>query len=171
MKIPSPELIDKLEYRYGLNSDIISTIHKNFPKAVAQTAGMENNFKSASDIKSAFNVWKFLKTQIQYNKDPRDKQLIRLPSNFLNDKKGDCKSYSLFAAAILFNMGIPVAFRYTSYQLNPIPTHIYVVAKDRDKNKLMIIDGVYSKFNDQKKYTSKTDYLIKNGNTIIKRCR
>jgi hypothetical protein len=85
-------------------------------------------------------------SNIQYKVDG-DNQKIKLPSAFLRERSGDCKSFALFTAAILSNLKIPFSFTYASY--NPTdrtPEHIYVTTKSD-----CIIDAVYGKFNAEKK--------------------
>lgn len=149
-----------LENSDALNSDIIEAIHKNFKPAVSQTKNIAHDFKGRTAQETAYKIWKFLREDITYKKDPEGKQLIRLPSRFLADGTGDCKSYSLFTASILANLRLPVCFRYVSYGITPIPTHVYVVTTDSSGNEI-IIDGVYKYFDKQKKYTFKKDYCMK----------
>ena len=73
-----------------------------------------------------------------------------MPSALLKKKVGDCKSYSLFTASVLENLGIPYTIVYTSYNANPIPQHVYIITQ-----KGCIIDAVYGKFNQEKPPTFK----------------
>lgn len=159
-KLPAPRYISSIEHKDGLNSDIIDTIHKNFPQAVKETAGLAQVFRRGNALDSAKNVWLFLRKKIKYKKDPAGKQLIRLPARFVADGVGDCKSYSLFAAAMLHNMGLPVKFRYAGYTMFNIPTHVYVLTEDEKGNEI-IVDGVYKHFNAQKPFNYKKDYKWK----------
>ena len=149
----------KVEKRGALNKDIIAVIHKDFPIAVEQTRDIAHRFKGQTALGTVFNIYTFLRSEIQYQKDPDNRQDIRLPARFLRDKKGDCKTYSLFSASILHNLGMPAIFRYTCYFGNGIPSHVYVVTRDESGNEL-ILDGVYKLFNEEKKYTSKSDYQM-----------
>jgi hypothetical protein len=140
-----------LERRNAENSDIIEVIEKNFPEAVQQTKRIAPAFEGKNRKESAYNVWKFLRDHVNYKVDPKGKQWVRLPNQFLTDGKGDCKSLSLFAAAVLSNLGMSVTFRYASYNLfDSTPTHVYVVTKDEGGNAI-IVDAVWPLFNSQKK--------------------
>ncbi len=146
-----PDYRTTLNYADATNADIIDTVERNFPKAVEQTREFAKRFKGGSAKETAYNIWKFEKDHITYSKDPHDRQLIRLPSRFIHDGDGDCKSYALTAAALLHNNGLPVRFRYASYKpLNPIPSHVYVVTKD-EQGRDIIVDGVYKYFDGEKK--------------------
>lgn len=140
----------------GWNSDIITTIHSNVPAATKQMKEVAQTFNKGNEMATARAIWNFLKREIKYVKDPDGYQNIKLPGRFVATGSGDCKSYSLFTASILENLGIPYSFRYTSYGLNPTPQHVYIVTDSG-----IIIDGVWNKFNSEKAYTSKKDYKMK----------
>lgn len=146
----------------AINPDIIKAIHENVPQSIKDTRGdFSQSFRGSSRLASAFNVWRFLRNEIRYQRDPNHTQMIRLPGRLLHDRTGDCKSYSLLAASILKNLGYPVILRYVSYKKSSnIPTHIYVITLDKD-NSPIIVDGTYKKFNAECPFYSKTDVLIK----------
>lgn len=144
----------------GMNQDIRQTIHENFYKALPQTREIAPKLKGSSRLATAFNLWRFLKENVKYVKDPETSQRIRLPGRLIADREGDCKSFSLFIASVLKNLGMPVMFRYASYRVGGQPTHVYVVTKDRDGSDI-IIDAVYKKFNAEVPYKSKIDTLMK----------
>lgn len=160
--MPSANRKTTVHYRNGGNSDIISVIHRNFPKAleIVKANGAYKTLQGKSAMESAQNVWNFLKHSIKYKEDPQSHQMIRLPNRLLLDRVGDCKSFSLFAAAMLSAMGLPVAFRYASYSHSPIPTHVYVVTQDEFGNEI-IVDAVWNSFNSEKPYTFKRDHVMK----------
>lgn len=166
MKLSRSYIISNMPPAVGVNSvavadadnaDIIRTIEKNYPEAVRLTKNIAWAFKGETREKTARNIWQFLKKEIRYQADHAEKQKIRLPNRLLLDGEGDCKSLSLFISAIISNMGMPVNFRYSSYNiLNAIPTHVYVTTKDEAGNEI-IIDAVWPKFNEEKKYSYKRD--------------
>ena len=146
----------KVNHIDGWNSDIITVIHSNVPAAAKQMREVAKHFKASTELDTCRKIWDFLKKEIKYVKDPDGYQNIKLPGRFVATGTGDCKSYSLFTAAILENLGIPYSFRYTSYGMNPTPQHVYIVTANGT-----IIDGVWNKFNSEKTYTSKKDYTMK----------
>jgi len=128
------------------NFELQRAIEAALPAAVAQTKNLAKSFKGSTEKETCSKIFNFLKNDIQYKVDG-DNQKIKLPSAFLRERSGDCKSYSLFTAAILSNLKIPFSFTYASY--NPqdkTPEHIYVTTKSG-----CIIDAVYGKFNAEKK--------------------
>lgn len=160
--IASPNYSSKLVKSNAINNDIIQTIHANFQEAVRQTKNLAPQLQLATPFETCSNIWHLLKKEINYKKDSSTNQLIRLPARFLSDKQGDCKSYSLFTAAVLKNLypHLVVKLRYASYNpFSEIPTHVYCVLYTLNGQEI-IIDGVYKKFNEEKKYTYKKDYTM-----------
>ena len=155
--IPNADYQSRVEYVSGDNDAIIKVIHKNFAVAVKQTKQLAQELYSGDPRKDARRIYNFLRSGIRYTKDPAGQQLIKTPSRLIADKKGDCKSYSLFAGSLLANMGYPVILRYASYDRNPVPSHVYVVTKDQYGNEI-ILDGVYKAFDQQVPYKFKYDY-------------
>lgn len=152
--------------RFANNADIISDLHKLYPLAVAQTKPYAAKFDAPTIRGKAEKVWHFMKSQARYKRDPNHKQMIRLPNRFVNDartdnKSGDCKSFALFSASVLGNLGVPVVkFRYAAYKPGAtIPTHVYTVIED-ESGKEIIVDGVWNRFDSQKPYTFKKDFKM-----------
>ncbi len=154
--IAKPDHRNTVELIAGLNSDIIQVIHSNLPRAARQCAEFAWKFKADSEYKTCKNIWDFLKREIRYRVDKEGQQDIKLPGRFVAEGTGDCKSFSLFTAAILQNLNIPFSFRYTSYGIDPTPQHVYIVTGSG-----IIIDGVWNAFNAEKKYTHKKDYPMR----------
>jgi len=145
-----PQYRTTVNYTNATNRDIIQTIQDNYQEAVKQTKEFAPRFQGETAKETAYNVWKFLRNYITYDRDDDTRQIIRLPSWFIHTQRGDCKSYSLLAASVLANLGLPVKFRYASYRwLNPTPSHVYVVTRD-EKGKEIIVDGVWHLFNSEK---------------------
>jgi len=158
---PRPEYRTVINAADGMNSDIISAIHKALPKAVTQVQNLSRHFQAASRYETAKNIWLFLKNNIRYVRDADEYQKIKLPSRLLSEGTGDCKSLSLFTAAILKSLDMPAAFRYASYSPgNDIPSHVYTTTQDERGNEI-IIDAVWNEFNSEKKYSSKKDYQMR----------
>lgn len=144
----------------GYNHNIIETLNSNYFIAVPQCRGFAQKFRGINRLATAFNIWRFVKTEIKYKKDPNEFQMIRLPGRILQDKVGDCKSMTLLCASLLANLAMPVVIRYASYSADRTPTHVYALTYDKDGSEI-IIDAVWSKFNSQAPFKSKRDYLMK----------
>lgn len=136
----------KITYKVGAtNSQLQRAIEAALPAATEQMKDFSKRFQGPTEKDTCKNIFDFLMQNIRYKVDG-DNQKIKLPSAFLREKEGDCKSYSLFTGAILANLKIPFSFTYASY--NPkdhTPEHIYVTTK-----KGCIIDAVWGKFNSEK---------------------
>jgi hypothetical protein len=137
------------------NKDIRNLLVKLVPKATAQLAEYSKQFRGKSEKETCKNIFDFLKNDIKYSADDSE-QIIKLPSALLKKRIADCKSFSLFTAAVCENLKIPYQFVYASYNDNPIPSHVYVATKNG-----CIIDAVWGIFNSEKDSTYK---YIKNMN-------
>lgn len=137
------------------NKDLREAILAAVPEAVKQTKQLANYFRSTNERETCKRIFDFLKTRVKYQADDY-RQVIQLPSAILRPGAiADCKSLSLFTAAILQNLGIPWHFVLTSYTDSPIPGHIYV-----ETDSGCIIDVVWGKFDSEKK--PKYRYTMKN---------
>ena len=140
------------------NADLRAAIMAAVPEAVEQTKQLAPYFQTTSDRETAKKIFDYLKKNVKYKADDY-RQVIQLPSAIMQPGAvTDCKSLSLFTAAILQNLGIPWHFVLASYTDSPIPGHIYVQTDSG-----VIIDVVWGKFNSEKKpkYRYKMDYKRK----------
>ena len=142
---PQYQGIDSVYKSKADNKDIRDLLERLIPKATEQMKDFAQKFKGASEQETCKKIFDYIKNNFVYVADG-DEQIIKLPSALLRKKVGDCKSYSLFTASILANLGIPYQLVYASYNNNPIPHHVYV-----QTNNGCIIDVVYGKFNQEKK--------------------
>ena len=137
------------------NSDLRAAIMAAVPEAVEQTKQLAPYFQTTSDRETAKRIFDYLKENVKYKADDY-RQVIQLPSAIMQPGAvTDCKSLSLFTAAILQNLGIPWHFVLASYTDSTIPGHIYVQTDSG-----IIIDVVWGKFNSEKKpkYKYKMSY-------------
>jgi hypothetical protein len=139
----------------GTNGQLVRSILDNYPRAVLQTRQLARRFDLGSLDASAQAVWDFLKHQIRYVEDSGLMQHMKLPNALVSTSTGDCKSYSLFAAGIMANLGYPVTFRFAGYSGAKHPGHVYILAGENP----VIIDAVWRAYNSEKKpYSYKKDY-------------
>ena len=128
------------------NAQLQTALEQALPGAVAQTKNIAPQFKGASDTDTCRKIFNFLKNKVKYDKDGFT-QKIKYPSALLRDGRGDCKSYSLFTAAILKNLNIPFRWTYASYTPGVnTPGHVYITTDSG-----CICDVVWGKFNSEKK--------------------
>lgn len=142
---PQYQGIDNVYKSKADNKDIRDLLEKLVPEATKQMKDFAPKFRGRTETETCHNIFNYIKNNFVYVAD-QEEQIIKLPSALLRKKVGDCKSYSLFTASILSNLGIPYHFVYASYNDNPIPHHVYVETENGCK-----IDVVYGKFNQEKK--------------------
>lgn len=117
--------------------------------------GFAQKFNGGSERKTAENIHKFLRKNTKYVKDGQ-MQVIKSARSLMKDKKGDCKSYSVFASSVLTKNGIPHSLVYTSYNDDPTPSHVYVQTDGG-----YVIDAVLPRFNKEAPYTYKHKKKVK----------
>ena len=105
----------------------------------SQITELARTLRGANDTETCRNVWQYLIDKVQYIADGVN-QDIKTPARLIHDGTGDCKSYSLFTACILRELGIKHFFRFVSYDKRKEATHVYVVAII--DNKELPIDAV-----------------------------
>lgn len=146
-------------------SDIITNILKTHKQYLNEYNKIAIHFKGRNINETAYNIWKFIKNNIDYKIESDDKQLLKSPSAILYTAKSigsDCKNYSLFAGGILDSLnrsGIPInwCYRFASYKIgDKLPHHVFVVINP-DTNNEIWIDPVLSSFNQKKQYFFKLD--------------
>ena len=149
---------------------IIDTVLYADEKCGSYTRQFAKTLKSDQLFDTCKNIWEFLKTQIPYVLDKQGYQWIKSPGRLWQEKAGDCKSFSVFTASCLKNLGIPYGYRFASYnERDSTPTHVYVYVPNPISGKgegrgEVIIDAVWSgPFNTQKAYAFKTDYAMAAG--------
>ena len=161
IKKPMPQ-DDHIRYPDGLTKDIIETVLFADKKAAVYTADFAKSLQKKTLIETCRNIWQFVKTQIPYKLDPQGHQWVKSPGRLWQDKAGDCKSFSVFTASCLKNLGIPYGYRFASYsKTDPAPTHVYVYVPAGKGRREIILDSVWTgPFNTQKEYTYKQDKLM-----------
>lgn len=161
---PKPQHRATINAHNAFNRDIIQTLENNFPVAVAQCKQAHKLFKGATPEETAAKIWLYLRNHCQYKRDPDARQLIRLPSYFVNvtNKDGkpfaDCKTFALFARANFAAIypELKTAFCFTNYlpENGTTPTHVYCCAQDAN-GKEILMDGCWPRFNSEKDFNFK----------------
>lgn len=105
-------------------------------------------------------IFDFLFKNIRYQEDDLGYQGVQMPSQLWSSKQGDCKSFSVFLAALLKSKGIKYSFRFVSYSSKSVWTHVYVIAHLKNSQNV-ILDCVYKIFNKEKSKTFFKDYAMK----------
>lgn len=158
--IPAADGKQVVTYANGNTANIITEVLNCYKQSNAQVAQFAQQFKGSTVQDTCNNVWQFIKHNINYKIDPAGVQWIKTPARLWSDREGDCKSFSIMAASLLKHNGITPTFRFTTYTPgSTIPTHVYVVVKQKGKKEI-VVDAVYNAFNAQKLFTYKKDYTM-----------
>lgn len=145
----------------ALSLDLQNEIIKANKRATRQVKNICKKFQSKTRKATAKKVWNYLRKNITYTKDRSAAQRIFLPTAFIHFKKGDCKSYATFAAAIFTALKIPNGFTFAAYKSRTTPSHIYNYII-QENGKRLPIDGCYSVFGKEKNTTfTKNTTLLK----------
>lgn len=142
--------------RYATNQELQNVIVKNFLNAVNEVKPFAQDFKGNTVLRTCENIFNFLSANINYKSDGKYLQNNRLPSNFLKTKSGDCKSYALFTAAILYviyGQSVTILLKLVCFDNYKVPSHIYVEVVDNHSNAITI-DATIPYFNKESKFIS-----------------
>jgi len=150
-----PSHISTLVKKDGNTFDIIREILATDTISRNDTAAFAPALKGKDLLETLSNVWHFVKRNIRYKLDPIGQQFVKTPSRTWSDKYADCKSYSIFIASLLKNLGVPFSYRFTSYIQGGDFTHVYIVVPYQGSE--IIIDDVMPAFNRQKPFARKKD--------------
>lgn len=113
----------------GYSKDIIDVCCMCLRDNVNQTLSIAEYIKAntMSDKDAILELVDFMIDRFEYEIDPVGEQIIKTPSRFLSDGKGDCKAYSIFISSVLTNMNITNWLRFVDYSGEDY-THVYCVA-------------------------------------------
>jgi hypothetical protein len=130
-------------------------------KYIDDTKRISSYLKGSTLKDTCQNIWNFLYHHIQYKLDERGLEQLRRPNRSWAERKTgiDCDCFSIFVSSILTNLQIPHSFRITKYEKDSFQ-HVYVVVPIPGAVNEYIIDCVLSKFNYEKPYTDKKDFLM-----------
>ncbi|MDX2248234.1 MAG: hypothetical protein SF052_15735 [Bacteroidia bacterium] len=144
----------------GDTQDIVQEVLETHRLYYNETDQFAENLQGADNKETAKNIWAFLRKAVEYRLDPEGEQFTKSPSRVISDGFSDCKGYSIFAASVLENLGIPYFFRFVDYSLgSDTPTHVYVVAKGAGEKESIPLDACWQFFGKEKKYTYVQDEI------------
>ena len=157
--IAKPKGQKVLKFRAGVTRDIVSEVLAAVPDSRSQTAGFAKRF--TPDRNGMYDLFAWVRDNIKYQEDPLGVQFIREPARLWHDRKGDCKSFTLFIVSVLENMGLDYIIRFSNTQKKGSRTvnHVYPIAILPDGT-AYILDAVYRKFNAQANFFYKKDYTM-----------
>lgn len=153
-----------LSYPNAITGDIINTLNNCFPQAKKDVLLFAEQFRGTNDYETAFNVWKYVRENVKYKRDPDGIQVIQYPPALIRrglktNGGGDCKSMSLCISSILSALNVKnVQLRYVSFKPDFVPTHVYTIFEYN--NRIVPVDSVLTKFDYEKPFTYKKDYKM-----------
>ena len=161
---PPADNADKIILKNGDVHDTVSLMGEIVRKTLAQTEVFAAHLKdntNPSKMEICRKLWVFCYNHIQYKLDQRGLEQLRQPARSWADRNTgiDCDCMSIFVSSILCNMGIEHKYRITKYGGKPNFQHVYIVVPDGSSE--IIIDCVLSKFNYEKPYSEKKDFIMK----------
>lgn len=113
---------------------------------------------TGNPIKDAELLAKYVRDNFTYIADGFKEQNIKTPGRLFYDKKGDCKSFSLFILSGLLALGHEAGFRFASYKPNKVYTHVYNFVKHNGKNNTF--DSCISNLKESQTYTQLKDMKV-----------
>jgi len=136
--MPKADGKNTVVYPDGGTEDIISAIKMAFDKYAPEYAGYAQRFRAGTVRDTCRRVYDYLIANVRYKEDGSFYQWVKVPARLHRDGTGDCKSFSLFTACVLANLGIDFVFRFVAYNNAKETTHVYIVAFDENGEELPV---------------------------------
>lgn len=133
--------------------DIIYALTGALPAAVDSLQNLELPVFTSPE-----QVAEFLQQNVEYKEDGLEEQIIQLPTALLESKIGDCKSFSLFIAAILTKYDVRNGFRFVAYSPGDV-THVYNYYIDNNEN-YIYLDACLNDLQENSNFTKKIDMQV-----------
>jgi hypothetical protein len=155
-ELGSPNYRARLITNWQSTQDIVRAIQQQHKANRAECKAICSYFDKGSQKETARAIFNFLKSEIQYDREPTSRQTTKTIKRFLSDGKGDCKHYSLFINGILEACGYTNAvYRFAGYSRQGY-THVYSYLPQTDT----VVDAVLSAFDTEKKPIIKKDMSL-----------
>lgn len=153
--IRRPKNKTKIIKVFGYTQDIINAILGKFEADKLQTKDFAEALrrKYPAREKRLESLYDFLVKNVRFVEDRDGEQNLKSPEALIWSGFGDCKSFSIFVASVLWNLGENFCFRFVSYGSSNV-THVYVVTND------IILDCTIKKYNRELPYKFKKDFCM-----------
>ena len=145
-RVPYPNFKTKFVTKMQSVEDIERSIKSSTAASLPYCVNYAFLFSEKNRLDTCQNIYRFMRKYFTYDEEPDVMQSSKTINRILYDAGGDCKHFSTFAYCTLRALNIPCNYRLCQYDGRNTPTHIYVVAYDRDGTEI-IIDGTLSDFN------------------------
>ena len=147
-----------LRHNEATTQDIVQLILWADDRVKDDTKNFAKDLQGYCLEETANNIHHALTKNVKFVEDPDGVQMLKSPAQLWNDKKGDCKSFALFTASALQNLGIDYTYRFVSETTAPVH-HVYVVVTDADGTEY-IIDPTVKEFNKELPYNHRIDHVM-----------
>lgn len=129
--------------RDGDLSDTIEVIKSAYRKSIPQMSALAGKLKRSSLESSARSVFEFMYQNIRYKRDTEGTEEVRTAARSWADREigVDCEDLSIFAAALLTNMGYKPVFNIIAQNGNPYFSHIFVTVGDHPHPENSLVKG------------------------------
>lgn len=118
---------------FGKNKDIVDVIKQDFATvAIKQAKPYAELFRGKNTYETLSNIYQHLRKYYSRKLELIGQDVIS-PNQLIRQGWGNCKHFTMFTNAILYNLGIPCGFRFVSYDSDQRPSHVYTVATDEKK--------------------------------------
>jgi hypothetical protein len=148
--------------------DTMPLIINKAKRTAWQVKKLAARLKGATLAATLNNISQFILMYVKYQKDDENHEQVRSPRRLVHEGHGDCDCFTVFIAAVLYNLGITFRLRIAKYETGDW-SHIYIVVpKDqRNKNKALndrseyfVLDPVTNKHDYEVSFHSKKDYTM-----------
>jgi hypothetical protein len=137
-------------------ADIVGAIQTAIQEAGPAAQKLALKFNTGNDQQKAEKLYYWLRQNIQYIREPSHDQTAKTIQRILADGYGDCKHFTIIAAAIMKALHLPVYIRVIDQGSRW--NHIYTVLKYPGKT--IIVDPVFPYFNAEADYRRKKDIKV-----------
>lgn len=128
---------------FGFNKTTLDEL-KEACKYYKQVEKLAAHLKADSEAQSAFNVWHWLHTNINYNYDKAGEEEIRTPARSWADRKSgvDCDCLAVFTACLFICMGYRPKFEIVAFHNSPQYSHIFVNLNGLAVDRVLPVFGI-----------------------------
>lgn len=127
--------------KFGNNSDVVKFVKQCYEAWREQPIALVDEIRDLTIDEQCYCIFSYLLDHVRYVVDEVGYQWIKSPARLLEDRTGDCKSFTIFICSCLHCLGIAHTIRFVNFDGGNQYTHVYPVAYDEDGNEI-ILDAV-----------------------------
>lgn len=152
-----PNTADKIVFRRdGQTEDIVSQIKDDLYESIPQTRefALQLYAQCGRDAEAFMSkLYHFIVDNVNLVIDPVGFQFVKKPSALIHasERKADCKSFSIFFATCLYNVGIPCRLKFCSWSPGDKNVrHVFVEAFPDDPSRRRVLDANLKSYGKEK---------------------